>query len=108
MRCGEALGYRLGVGRKRNPDRAPFGEPKALVLYRTPERWRFAVYLVAGGILDGYLSEPDPACEPALAQAALERRAEELAGRALRVVWRVTDKPDWWTGEVVGADPAAA
>lgn len=96
------------MGRKRDPDRAPFGEPKFLVLYRTAERWRFAVYLAAGGVLDGYLSEPGRDCEPSLAQAALERRADELAGRVLRVAWRAADKPDWWTGEVIGADPVEA
>jgi len=78
-----------------------------LVLYRTPERWRFAMYLAAGGVLDGYLSEPDPDCEPACAQTALELRAEEVAGRVLRVAWRTSDKPDWWTGEVSAADPVA-
>lgn len=82
--------------------RATFGEPKTLVLYRTPEQWRFAVHLAAGGIFDGYLGEPDSHCEPALAQVALEQRAGELSGRVLRVLWRAADKPDWWTGEVIG------
>ncbi|MFE4977681.1 hypothetical protein ACFRAR_36930 [Kitasatospora sp. NPDC056651] len=96
------------MGTRREPYWHTIGTPKTLVLYRTPDRWRFAVYFEApGGIADGFLDRPAPTCEPEPAQAALHLRAEELTHRELEVSWQPTDRPDWWTGVVTKAGPLA-
>ncbi|MER7511769.1 hypothetical protein ABTX82_25930 [Streptomyces lavendulae] len=82
------------------------GTPKTLVLYRTPERWRYAVYFEAPvGFADGYLAHPAPTSGPGTAQSALHRRAEELTHRELEVCWQPADQPDCWTGAVTKAGP---
>jgi hypothetical protein len=92
------------MGRRKKPHRSTFGAPRTLVLYRTPERWRFALYFEgAGGVLDGALDRPAPDGEPGAAQAALHRRAEELTHRELEVRWQPGGEPDWWTGAVTRA-----
>ncbi len=78
----------------------------SLVLYRTPERWRFAVFFVGGGVVDGALSDDvAPDCEPAVAQAAMEQTATNLLHRTLEVTWHPSDQADGWTGEVTAASP---
>ncbi|MFE2723609.1 hypothetical protein [Kitasatospora sp. NPDC059327] len=94
------------MGRARKPYWRTIGTPRALILYRTPDRWRFAVSFEApGGIADGALDHPAPSCEPETAQAALHRRAEELTHRALEVSWQPADQPDQWIGLVTRAGP---
>ena len=94
------------MGSRRKPYWRTLGTPKTLVLYRTPKRWRFAVYFEApGGTADGALDRPEPSCEPETAQAALHRRAEELTHRKLDVSWQPADQPDWWTAVVTQVGP---
>lgn len=96
------------MGSSRKPYWHTFGTPKTLVLYRTPDRWRFAIYFEApGGTADGALDHPAPSGEPETAQAALHRRAEELTHRQLEVSWQPTDRPDWWTGVITTVGPVS-
>lgn len=93
----------LGVAKKRDRGRSTLGGPSALVLYRTPECWRFSL-CCPGGIACGALDDdPDPGCEPEVAQAAMKQRAEQITEHILEIVWRPSDRPDWWTGEVTKA-----
>ncbi|MBD0669177.1 hypothetical protein BU198_00205 [Streptomyces sp. CBMA156] len=76
------------------------------MLFRTPDEWRFAVHFdEPRGVADGRLDDPAPSGEPGTAQAALHRRAEELAHRRLEIAWREADGPGWWTGTVTGCGP---
>ncbi|MFD8733593.1 hypothetical protein ACFV06_01605 [Streptomyces sp. NPDC059618] len=91
-------------------NRQPFwrtlGTPTHLVLYRTPDRWRYAVYFTGpDGIADGALTAPPPSSEPDIAQAALLHKTEELTHRQIEVLWSTSDHPDWWTGTVTTAGP---
>jgi hypothetical protein len=93
--------------RNRRPRRPVFGTPAALVLYRTADRWRYALFFAApGGVADGALDQPPPTASPEAAQAACLRKAEEFTGARLTVVWRAADDPGWWTGSVQNAEPA--
>ncbi len=97
------------MGSKRKPYWRTWGTPKTLVLHRTPDRWRFALYFEPpGGIADGALDHPAPTCAPEAAQTALHRRAEELTHRRLELSWQPTDQPDQWTGAVTKAGPLPA
>ncbi|MET8451950.1 hypothetical protein [Streptomyces sp. NPDC005209] len=101
-----AFKYRAGIARKRRPYWRTLGTPTTLVLYRTADRWRYAVYFTEpAGITDGALADPVSSSEPSTAQAALLRTTEELTRRQLGVLWRESDRPDWWTGTVTGAGP---
>lgn len=82
-------------------NRRRYGTPTAIVLYRTPDRWRFALYLTKpDGVADGALADLPPSCPLATAQAAVKTLAEEFCGKEIDdVAWKATD-PDWWTGEV--------
>ncbi len=107
-RAGRAVSpqYRAGTVSKRRPYRRTFGTPTSLVLYRTPDGWRYAVHLTGpAGIADGSLAGPPPSSEPHIAQAALVRKAGELPHRRLDVLRHVPDQPDWWTGTVTVAGP---
>ncbi|MEV8529462.1 hypothetical protein AB0451_35955 [Streptomyces sp. NPDC052000] len=95
------------MGSRRKPYWRTFGTPKTLVLYRTPNQWRFALHFEAP-TAHGALDHPAPSCEPETAQAALHRRAEELTHRELEVSWQPTDQPDWWTGVVTKTGPLSA
>ncbi|MFJ9447887.1 hypothetical protein ACIRRH_39575 [Kitasatospora sp. NPDC101235] len=97
------------MGSKRKPYWWTFGTPTTLVLYRTPERWRYAVYFTGPkGVADGALDHPAASGEPESAQAAMHRKAEELTRRELEVTWQETDQPGWWTGVVTNAGPVPA
>ncbi|MCF3133816.1 hypothetical protein [Streptomyces olivochromogenes] len=94
------------MARKRRPYWRTLGTPTTLVLYRTADRWRYAVYFTEpAGVADGALTDPASSSEPGTAQAALLRTAEELTHRQLGVLWRESDQPDWWTGTVTSAGP---
>ncbi|GAA2157055.1 hypothetical protein GCM10009760_58750 [Kitasatospora kazusensis] len=94
------------MGIKRTPYWRTIGTPTTLVLYRTPDRWRFAVYFTdPRGVADGGLDHPVPSCEPEIAQAALHRRAEELTHRKLDVAWQEAGQPGCWTGAVTNTGP---
>ncbi|GAA4685767.1 hypothetical protein [Streptomyces youssoufiensis] len=96
---------------KRQPYWRTFGTPTVLVLYRTLDGWRYAIYFAEpSGVADGALHEhvAAPASEPGIAQAACHRKAEELTRRHLEVRWRASDQPDTWTGTVTSAGPSPA
>ncbi|MEV7778476.1 hypothetical protein [Kitasatospora sp. NPDC088351] len=94
------------MGNARKPYWRTFGTPRTLVLYRTPDRWRYAVYFEnPRGIADGALDRPAVSCEPETAQAAMRLKAAELTCRELDVDWAATDQPGWWTGAVTRVGP---
>lgn len=98
------------MGQKRSTGGSTFGAPTALVLYRTPECWRFSLFCPGGiacGALD-YVDGPRPDCEPAVAQAAMKQRAEEVTEHVLEIVWHPAERPDWWNGDVTRAVLSAA
>ncbi|QMU70630.1 hypothetical protein [Streptacidiphilus sp. P02-A3a] len=91
---------------KRQPYWRTIGTPTTLVLYRTVDRWRYAIdFTSPSGIADGALNDPAPTCEPGTAQTACRHKAEELTHRLLEVHWRESDQPDWWAGTVTSAGP---
>ncbi|MFD8645792.1 hypothetical protein ACFV14_36415 [Streptomyces zaomyceticus] len=82
------------------------GTPATMVLFRTPDHWRYALYFSEPrGVADGYLARPGSDGEPDDAQAAAHAKAEELAGRPLTISWRTGEKPGWWTGAVTTDSP---
>ncbi|MGF6884854.1 hypothetical protein ABIA39_008654 [Nocardia sp. GAS34] len=86
--------------------RSRWGTPASFVLYRTPERWRYAVHLRdPASVMDGFL--PDTLATAAVeeAQAELHRRAELAHGWKFQVHWETTAKPDWWTAEITDMNP---
>jgi hypothetical protein len=86
-----------------------FGTPTHLVLYRTPDRWRFAAYFKGPiGILDGDLEGTSVSSQSVIAQAALHHKVEGLIRRQLIVCWEPGDQLDWWSGTVVKAGPTDA
>lgn len=96
------------VAGKRRPYWRTIGTPTSLVLYRTLDGWRYALYFAEpSGVADGALREPapGPTSEPGIAQAACHRKAEELTRRRLEVSWRASDLPGAWTGTVTSAGP---
>jgi hypothetical protein len=72
-----------------------------LVLYRTPTRWRYAVY--AGGVMDGFLADIAVDATEAQAQAALVRLVTQGFGRPIMAEWTPT-QTDWWEAEATFAD----
>ncbi|MEH0433845.1 hypothetical protein QBB34_47640 [Streptomyces stelliscabiei] len=63
------------------------GTPTSLVLYRTPDRSRYAVHFTGpAGITDGALADPPPSSGPDIAHAALLQKAEELTHRRLDIL----------------------
>jgi len=79
--------------------RDQFGVPETLVLYRTPQGWRYASYS-ASGVLDGRLSGIPADSPPQDAQEVLRRLMEEGLQQALTVAWAADEQPGWWTGTV--------
>lgn len=79
--------------------RSRLRHPRVLVLYKSADRWRYAIYVANGDVADGYLHlhVDVPADE---AQADLVRVASELAQRPLTVQWTVTEYPGFWSGQV--------
>jgi hypothetical protein len=69
-----------------------FSVPQTLVLYSTPEGWRYASYS-ASGVMDGRLSDIPADGPPQAAQEALHRRMEEAVQQVLTVVWSSGEKP---------------
>ncbi|MFE2866290.1 hypothetical protein [Embleya sp. NPDC059259] len=90
---------------KRRPYWRALGTPATLMLYRTPERWRYAIYFAPGGVACGGLDDPPPSSNPGGAQVAVHRGAEEFTHRELEVTWNEADEPDRWTGVVTNAGP---
>ncbi|WP_330180585.1 hypothetical protein OHB26_29855 [Nocardia sp. NBC_01503] len=91
---------------ERPAGRSRWGTPTTLVLYRTPDRWRHAVYLSdPDGVLDGSLPDIAPTCAVEQAQSDLHRRVELANGRRFHLSWHEADKPDWWTAEVTDLGP---
>jgi hypothetical protein len=98
--------YRAGMPSKRQPYWRTLGTPTTLVLYRTPGKWRYAVYFTGpAGVADGALADPPSSSEPDLAQTALLQKAEELTHRQLEVLWSESDQPDCWAGIVARVGP---
>lgn len=98
--------YRAGMATRRQPYWRTLGTPATLVLYRTPDNWRYAVYFTGpAGVTDGALADPPSSSGPDVAQAALLHKAEEFTRRQLEVLWRESDQPDWWIGSVASAGP---
>ena len=98
--------YRAGKASNRQPFWRTLGTPTTLVLLRTPDRWRYAVYFTGpAGVADGALADPPTSSEPDIAQAALLHKTEELTHRQLEIRWHESDRPDSWTGTVASAGP---
>ena len=77
---------------------------RTLVLYRTEDRWRYAIYNEAG-ILDGYLPGLSPCVALEVAQATLLADVERHTGLDYEAKW-AQDKPDWWSAELHPRDSA--
>ena len=91
---------------KRQPYWRTIGTPTTLVLYRTVDRWRYAIYFTGpSGIAGGALNDPTPTSEPGTAQTACRHKAEELTHGLLEVHWRESDQPGWRTGTVTSVGP---
>ncbi|MFF2998184.1 hypothetical protein ACFVTC_27080 [Streptomyces sp. NPDC057950] len=91
---------------KRRPYWHTIGTPTSLVLYRTVERWRYALYFTEpSGVADGALDDPASSSAPGAAQDACRQKAEEFTHRRLEVLWCESDQPDWWTGTVTSTGP---
>ncbi|WP_432089548.1 hypothetical protein [Streptomyces sp. bgisy095] len=91
---------------KRQPYWRTIGTPTTLVLYRTVDRWRYAIcFAEPSGVADGALSDRVSSSEPGIAQAACRQKAEELTHRHLEVLWRESGQPDGWTGTITSAGP---
>lgn len=103
---GSSVGSR--GGKTRSAQWWTVSEPRTLVLYRTAQSWRWALYFVSGQIADGYLSAPSPDSSAQEARDALVLRAGELTRRDITVRWRPGDEAGWWTGEVDRSNGAAA
>ena len=71
----------------------------SLALFRTPETWRYAIYLTEG-IVDGHISDVSPSDPEADAQESLlaNVRANWTTG-PLQVEWRQSE-PNSWIGEI--------
>lgn len=81
--------------------RDSLGAPVTIVLFRAPDRWRYALYFSEPhGVADGYLAHPGADIEPGEAQTAACAKAEEIAGRSLAISWQASGEPGWWTGAV--------
>ncbi|MET0468252.1 MAG: hypothetical protein ABWZ87_05895 [Aeromicrobium sp.] len=75
-----------------------YGEPQTMVLYATPEAWRYCLYTDRVS-LEGALREwvaPDEA------QREAARIADGFFGRPLHLQWDIFD-PGWWVAHVEGA-----
>ncbi|MFG2978214.1 hypothetical protein ACGFYY_35140 [Streptomyces sp. NPDC048331] len=82
--------------RTRKDWRSRLGRPATVVLFRTPDKWRFAVYLAdPGGVLDGALPNESPDGSPESAQEAIHRWIEDTFQQPVTMAWTPTDKPDW-------------
>ncbi|WP_328557779.1 hypothetical protein [Streptomyces sp. NBC_00358] len=91
---------------KRQPYWRTIGTPTALVLYRTVDRWQYAIYFTEpSGVADGALDDPPSSSGPGTAQAACHQKAEEFTHRRLEVLWRESDQRDGWAGTVTSAGP---
>lgn len=70
-----------------------------IVLYRTEREWRFAVVNVAGGIIDGRLTDTPVDAPPSAAMAEVVNRTEQATDRSYVADW-TSDKPDWWSARL--------
>jgi len=78
---------------------ASYGEPQTMVLYATPDAWRYCLYTDRVS-LEGTLHEW---VAPDAAQREASRIADDIFGRPLDLRWVVFD-PGWWVARV-GAAP---
>ncbi|MFF9070283.1 hypothetical protein ACF09E_33560 [Streptomyces sp. NPDC014891] len=86
--------------------RGGLGTPDMMVLFRTANEWRYALYFSdPGGVADGRLPHPGPGGTPDEAQTAARAKAQEIAGRPLTISWRPDTAPAWWTGTVTTTPP---
>ncbi len=85
----------------------PFGTPTSAVLYRTPERWRWAIY--SDGVHDGALLTTPADCSVERAKADFLDMLAEVQGVEYEAKWHPsnTEPPgnssDWWEAEIVPA-----
>ncbi len=86
---------------KRKHWRDGLGSPATIVLFRTPDRWRYALYFSEPrGVADGCLAHPGADSEPGEAQTAARAKAEQIAGQSLAISWQTSEEPGWWTGAI--------
>jgi hypothetical protein len=78
---------------------ASYGEPQTMVLYATPDSWRFCLYTDRAS-LEGSLREW---VSPDVAQREAAQIADDLYGRPLHLSWDVFD-PGWWVAHVPATD----
>lgn len=76
--------------------RGPMSQLSALVLYRTPQGWRYAIY--SDGVMDGRLTGVKVDDGESAAQEALIRFIETGTGKTVHAAWTSTE-PNWWTAE---------
>jgi hypothetical protein len=86
------------MGRMARPAR--FGRPVSVVLYRTPERWRWMQVDDKGGMLDGALPDTPATSDAAAAQAEFIRRLSQAEGEPWTAEWREGEQPDWWQADL--------
>ncbi len=89
------------MSKTRQEWRDRLGRPAMVVLFRTPLRWRYAVYFAEpGGVFDGALTD-EPADGPSeSAQAAMRQWVQDTFQQPVAVTWKASDRPDCWTGTV--------
>jgi hypothetical protein len=73
------------------------GQPTSVVLYETPDGWRFALVTVKGGIIDGRLGQPE--LGEAEAQREMLRRLRETDEVEATGPW-TSLKPSWWSTDL--------
>ncbi len=85
----------------------PFGSPMSAVLYRTPERWRWAIY--SDGVYDGALLATPADSSVERAKSDFLAMLVEVQGVEYQATWRAStaDPPgpssDWWDCELARA-----
>ncbi|KQV18606.1 MULTISPECIES: hypothetical protein [unclassified Kitasatospora] len=72
-----------------------------LLLYATPESWRFSACLLPeGGIACGWVEAAAPDDPVETAGLALRRQLRDFIPPGATVTWSPGDKPGWWHGTV--------
>jgi hypothetical protein len=73
------------------------GRPTAVVLYSTPEGWRFALTTERRAIVDGTLGQPE--LSAVAAQHEMLRRLRQTDEVELDGSWTTT-QPGWWSANL--------
>lgn len=82
-----------------------YGELRSAILYRTPDRWRWAVYS-SEAVIDGWLPDLSPAVSVDVAQEAMREVLREMFASDRRgLVWEAHDAPGTWTAEPTSDEP---